>query len=170
MNILRMCIIIFFARVIDVSLATFVTILTVKGKRALATIIGFIDVLIWFLVVKEALNTDIKSIWIAFSYAGGYALGTFIGTTLSNKLIDGKISAQVIINSDSINEVEKIRKAGFAVSQIDCTGKDNAKKLMLFIELDKKHLDDLKDIINKIDKDAFMVINETKYVLNGFFK
>lgn len=170
MNILQMCIIIFFARVIDVSLATFVTVLTVKGKRALATIIGFIDVLIWFLVVKEALNTDIKSIWIAFSYAGGYALGTFIGTTLSNKLIDGKISAQVIINSDSINEVEKIRKAGFAVSQIDCTGKDNAKKLMLFIELDKKHLDDLKDIINKIDKDAFMVINETKYVLNGFFK
>ena len=170
MNILRMCIIIFFARVIDVSLATFVTVLTVKGKRALATIIGFIDVLIWFLVVKEALNTDIKSIWIAFSYAGGYALGTFIGTTLSNKLIDGKISAQVIINSDSINEVEKIRKAGFAVSQIDCTGKDNAKKLMLFIELDKKHLDNLKDIINKIDKDAFMVINETKYVLNGFFK
>ena len=170
MNILRMCIIIFFARVIGVSLATFVTVLTVKGKRALATIIGFIDVLIWFLVVKEALNTDIKSIWIAFSYAGGYALGTFIGTTLSNKLIDGKISAQVIINSDSINEVEKIRKAGFAVSQIDCTGKDNAKKLMLFIELDKKHLDDLKDIINKIDKDAFMVINETKYVLNGFFK
>ena len=170
MNILRMCIIIFFARVIDVSLATFVTVLTVKGKRALATIIGFIDVLIWFLVVKEALNTDIKSIWIAFSYAGGYALGTFIGTTLSNKLIDGKISAQVIINSDSINEVEKIRKAGFAVSQIDCTGKDNAKKLMLFIELDKKYLDDLKDIINKIDKDAFMVINETKYVLNGFFK
>lgn len=170
MNILQMCIIIFFARVIDVSLATFVTVLTVKGKRALATIIGFIDVLIWFLVVKEALNTDIKSIWIAFSYAGGYALGTFIGTTLSNKLIDGKISAQVIINSDSINEVEKIRKAGFAVSQIDCTGKDNAKKIMLFIELDKKHLDDLKDIINKIDKDAFMVINETKYVLNGFFK
>ena len=170
MNILRMCIIIFFARVIDVSLATFVTVLTVKGKRVLATIIGFIDVLIWFLVVKEALNTDIKSIWIAFSYAGGYALGTFIGTTLSNKLIDGKISAQVIINSDSINEVEKIRKAGFAVSQIDCTGKDNAKKLMLFIELDKKYLDDLKDIINKIDKDAFMVINETKYVLNGFFK
>ena len=170
MNILQMCIIIFFARVIDVSLATFVTVLTVKGKRVLATIIGFIDVLIWFLVVKEALNTDIKSIWIAFSYAGGYALGTFIGTTLSNKLIDGKISAQVIINSDSINEVEKIRKAGFAVSQINCTGKDNAKKLMLFIELDKKHLDDLKDIINKIDKDAFMVINETKYVLNGFFK
>lgn len=170
MGLLSMCLIIFFARVVDVSLATFVTVLTVKNKRLLATILGFIDVIIWFLVVKEALNTNMKSMWIAFSYAGGYALGTFIGTTLSNKLINGKISAQVIIKNDSIKDVDKIRDAGFAVSQIDCTGKNNVKKLMLFIELDKKHLDDLKSIINNIDKDAFMVINETKYVVNGFFK
>ena len=125
---LVLCLTVFFGRIIDVTLGTIRTLLTVKGKRLIAAAIGFVEVTIWFLVVKEALNTDIKSIWIAFSYAGGYALGTFIGTTLSNKLIDGKISAQVIINSDSINEVEKIRKAGFAVSQIDCTGKDNAKK------------------------------------------
>lgn len=170
MNLLSMCIIIFFARVVDVSLATFVTVLTVKNKRLLATILGFIDVIIWFLVVKEALNTNIKSMWIAFSYAGGYALGTFIGTTLSNKLINGKISAQVVINGNLVDGVNEIREAGFAVSQIDCTGKDNVKKLMLFIELDKKDLDDLKRIVNNVDKDAFMVVNETKYVVNGFFK
>ena len=29
---------------------------------------------------------------------------------------------------------------------------------------------DLKKIINTIDRNAFMVINETKYVVNGFFK
>ncbi len=170
MSLLSMCLIIFFARVVDVSLATFVTVLTVKNKRLLATILGFIDVIIWFLVVKEALSANMKSLWIAFSYAGGYAIGTFIGTTLSNKLINGKISAQVVVKNDSQEDVDKIRDAGFAVSQINCTGKDNVKKLMLFIELDKKHLNDLKNIINNIDKDAFMVINETKYVVNGFFK
>ncbi len=170
MRLLSMCMIIFFARVVDVSLSTIVTVLTVKNKRILATILGFIDVIIWFLVVREALTTNIKSIWIAISYAAGYAIGTFTGTTLSNKLINGKISAQVIMDSDTSNEVDKIRDAGFAVSQIDCTGKDGIKKLMLFIELDKKHLNDLRSIINEIDKDAFMVINETKYVVNGFFK
>ena len=40
----------------------------------------------------------------------------------------------------------------------------------IFIEVDKRHLDDLKKIINTIDRNAFMVINETKYVVNGFFK
>lgn len=170
MKILSICLIIFFARIVDVSLSTIVTVLTVKSKRVLATILGFIDVIIWFLVVREALTTNIKSIWIAISYAAGYAIGTFIGTTLSNKLINGKVSMQVILDEKNEEKINEIRDKGFAVSQVNCTGKDNTNKLMLFIELDKKHLDDLKNIINKIDENAFMVINETKYVVNGFFK
>lgn len=170
MKILSICLIIFFARIVDVSLSTIVTVLTVKSKRVLATILGFIDVIIWFLVVREALTNNIKSIWIAISYAAGYAIGTFIGTTLSNKLINGKVSMQVVLDEKNESKINEIRDKGFAVSQVNCTGKDNTNKLMLFIELDKKHLDDLKNIINKIDESAFMVINETKYVVNGFFK
>jgi uncharacterized protein YebE (UPF0316 family) len=168
--LLSLCLKIFFVRIIDVSLGTIVTVLTVKNKRLLATILGFIDVIIWFLVVKEALNTNIKSLWIAVAYAGGYATGTFIGTTLSNTFINGKISVQVVLKNTVTQEINKIRDAGFAVSQIDCIGKDNVKKQMLFIEVDKKHLNDLKNVINDIDKNAFMVVNETKYVVNGFFK
>lgn len=168
--LLSLCVKIFFARIIDVSLATFVTVLTVKGKKVVATIIGFIDVIIWFLVVKEALNTELKSMWIALSYAGGYAAGTYIGTTLSQKLIKGKISVQVVLDYATKSEIENIREAGYAVSEIQCTGKDDAKKIMLFIEVDKKHLNDLKERIGKIDKNAFIIVNETKYVENGFFK
>lgn len=170
MSLFLLCTKIFIARIIDVSLATFVTILSVKGKRFVATILGFIDVIVWFLVVKEALNTNINSIWIALSYAGGYATGTFIGTTLSQKLIKGKISVQVILDHASKKEIEKIREAGYAVSEVSCTGKDNAKKLMLFIEVDKKNLNDLKRKIKLIDNNAFIIVNETKYVENGFFK
>ncbi len=170
MQLFLLCVKIFIARIVDVSLATFVTVLTVKGKRLTATLIGFVDVIIWFLVVREALNTKMDSMWIALSYAGGYAAGTFIGTTLSNVLIKGKISVQIVLDYLPVTEIDKIRGAGFAVSQIECTGKDNKKKLMLFIEVDKKNLKDLKKVITKIDKNAFMVINETKYVENGFFK
>lgn len=170
MSLVTLCIKIFFFRIIDVSLGTFVTILTVKGKKVIATIIGFIDVLIWFIIVKEALNTGIKSLWIAFSYAGGYAIGTYLGATLSSKLINGKISVQVVFNNLLEKETDEIRDAGYAVSQIECIGKNNSKKTMLFIEVDKKHLKSLTNIIKSIDKNAFMIINETKYVENGFFK
>lgn len=170
MELFILCIKIFIARIIDVSLATFVTILTVKNKKIIATIIGFIDVIIWFLVVKEALNTSANSIWIALSYAGGYAIGTYTGTTLSHLLISGKVLVQVILNCDCKNKIDEIRNKGYAVSQVNAKGKNNADKLMLFIEVDKKHINNLSNIIKKIDNKAFIIVNETKYVENGFFK
>lgn len=170
MGLLSLCLKIFFVRIIEVSLGTIVTVLTVKNKRIIATILGFIDVIIWFMVVREALMTGVKSIWIALSYAGGYAIGTFLGTTMSNKLINGKISMQVILDDLPKEKIDIIRNKGYAVSQVDCTGKDNSKKLMLFIEVDNKKVDDLQTIIKKIDKNAFMIVNETKHVVNGFFK
>ena len=170
MSLFILCTKIFIARIVDVSLATFVTVLTVKGKRLVATIFGFIDVIIWFLVVKEALNTNTSSIWIALSYAGGYATGTFIGTTLSHKLIEGKVLVQVVLDSNIKGEVDKIRNYGYAVSEVRAKGKDNTDKLMLFIEVDKRNLNSLSNVIKSIDKNAFIIVNETKYVENGFFK
>ena len=87
MELLFLCLKIFFIRICDVSLGTVRMIVTVKGKTLLASLIGFIEVLIWFLVVKEALNTDSTSIFVALSYAGGYATGTLVGGTLSKKFI-----------------------------------------------------------------------------------
>lgn len=168
MNIISLCIKIFFFRIIDVSLGTFVTILTVKNKGLIATIIGFIDVMIWFLIVKEALNTNVESIWIAISYASGYAVGTYIGTYLSNKLINGKISVQVVTSNYNISNT--LRSKGYAVSELDCKGKNEDKKAMLFIEVDKKRLSHLNKIIKNFDKKAFIVVNETKLVENGFFR
>ena len=170
MNLIKLCLEIFFFRIIDVTLATFSTILTVKNKRIASTIIGFIDALIWFFIVKEAINTKIPSLWIAFSYASGYAIGIFVGTTLSNKFINGLLLVQVVLDKKHEKDVDKIRNDGFAVSQINCIGKNKSKKVMLFIELEKKRFNNLKKIINKIDDKAFIIINDTKYVTNGFFK
>ena len=169
MNLTKLCLEIFLFRIIDVTLATFGTVLTVKNKRIASMIIGFIDALIWFFVVKEAISTKIPSLWIAFSYAGGYAIGIFIGTTLSNKLINGLLLVQVVLDKANEKSIDKIRDNGFAVSQINCVGKDKSKRLMLFIEVEKRKLNNLKNVINKIDDSAFMIVNDTRYVTNGFF-
>ncbi len=170
MSLITLCIKIFIFRIIDVTLATFSTVLTVKNKRVASTIIGFIDALIWFFIVKEAINTKVDSLWIAISYASGYAIGIFIGTTLSNKYINEFLLVQVILDKKYKKSIEIIRDNGFAFSQIDCVGKNNSKKMMLFIELEKRYFNNLKKTINEIDKNAFVIINSTKYVTNGFFK
>ena len=170
MPLFFLCLEVFFARIIDVSLGTFRTIITVKGKSLYAALIGFFEVLVWFLVVKEALNTTETGIWIGSSYALGFATGTYIGSVLSQKLIKGKLSVQVITSSHNDTLIDAIRDAGYAVSVMDIDGKNKAEdKYMLFIEIDDYKLEKLQAIIRQKDKRAFLVVNETKYVQNGYF-
>jgi uncharacterized protein YebE (UPF0316 family) len=165
-----LCIKIFLVRIVDVSLGTIRTIVTVKDKKLQASIIGFFEVLVWFLIVKEALNTDNTSIWIAIFYALGFATGTYIGTYLSNKYIKGNFGIQVITSSRDKNLVNIIRNEGYAVTVIDIKGHDKSKrKYMLFIEIDKNRFNHLQNVIKKLDPKAFIVVNETKYVQNGYF-
>lgn len=165
------CLKIFLARIVDVSLGTIRTVLVVKGKNITPAIVAFFEVLIWFVVAREALNTDLNSILIPIFYALGYATGTYIGTFITSKVVDGLIGVQVITKSTNNKMLKEMRNQGFGVSVVDLKkNNDNHKKDMLIIELNKKRLKELTHIIRTNDPDAFVVINETKYVQNGLLK
>lgn len=168
MEIFLMCIKIFGARLIDVSLGTFRTINTVKGKDFVAALIGLIEITVWFLIVKEALNTDNNSIWIVISYALGFSVGTYIGGKISKKFIKSNLEVQVILSSKDDNIVKKVRDEGYGVTAIEVNESTN-EKYMLYIQIKNKSFEHLKKIIKQLDKNAFIVVNETKYVENGYF-
>lgn len=168
---LKLCIGIFFARLIDVSLGTVRTILSVKGKTILATVIAFFEVLIWFLVAREALNTDINSLWIPLSYSLGFATGTLLGIVISKHFISGLMCVQVITKKNNEALINAIRQNGYGLSIVSLNNDyDEIKKEMLIIELNKKSLKRLVSIIKKVEPSAFLMINETKVVQNGFIK
>jgi len=169
---LLLCLKIFFARIIDVTLGTIRTVLVVRGRRFTPAFIAFFEVLIWFLVAREALTTDVTSILIPICYAAGYATGTYIGGFISNNFVDGLIGVQVTTKTSKVKKMlEEIRKAGFGASAIDLKNpQDNEDKTMLMIQLNKSKLKTLTHIVRSNDPDAFVVINETKYAQNGLIK
>ena len=168
MALFLMCIKIFFARLIDVSLGTFRTINTVKGRDLAASLIGIVEITVWFLVVKEALNTDNNSIWIVFSYALGFSVGTYIGGKISKIFIKSNLEVQVVLSNKNDKIVEKIREEGYGVTVIEVKG-NNDSKYMLYIQIRNNSLEKLKNIVRKLDNKAFIVVNDTKYVENGYF-
>ena len=164
-----LCLKIFFVRILDVSLGTIRTMFVVRGKKLISSIIGFFEILVWFLVVKEALQTESNSIFIAISYSLGFATGNYIGALLSDKLITGNVSVQVFTNNNNLEKI--LREHGYGVSSVVYTGyEEEAHKHMLFINIDKKKEKALRELIKKKDKEAFIIVNETKYVENGYFK
>ena len=165
-----LCLKVFFGRFIEVTLSTMNTIYIVKGKKIVATIVGFIDILIWFLIVKEALNTPEDSIWIALSYAGGYAIGTYFGSVFASVFIKGTTQVHIVTKNIENKVTDAIKENGYGASIVPCYGLNSEEQsLMIYAQVDNKKIKDFKKLIKKIDPNAFVTITESKDNLNGFF-
>ncbi len=163
------CLLIFGVRIVDVSLGTLRTVLVVRGKRLVGACIGFIEVLVWFLIVSKALAGENSSLWVAIAYSGGFSAGTFVGSWLEEKLAIGSSSVNVITRGLRYDLVELLRDKGFGVSTINCQGRDS-ENLMLLIEVDRKKTKTVRDIINNTAPDSFVTISDTKQIINGYFR
>lgn len=170
MEIVLLCLKVFLGRFIEVTLATLNTIYIVKGKRVTATILGFIDIIIWFLIVKEALNTPENGVWLAISYAGGYAVGTYFGSYLASVVIKGTTQIQVITKNVDNIVTEAIKNNGYGASIVKCHGLLNEdESLMIYAQVDNKRVNEFKKLVNSTDPSAFVTITESKEILNGYF-
>ncbi len=171
MQLFCLCIKIFFARILDVSIGTTRTMLMVKGKTVIMVILAFFEVFIWFLIAREALVTDIKSILVPISYSLGYATGTLIGSYISNTFIKGIVGVQVVVEKDNQQLLKSIRKHGYRVSIIDLKDDfEGNKRDMMYFQINHRNLKKLIALVKKYDEKAFIVVNDTKAVQNGFIK
>lgn len=165
------CLKIFCGRLLDVSIGTIRTIFSVKGKRLVASFLAFFEVLIWYYVARSALNTTLNNILIPISYSLGYATGTYIGTSLSKIIIKGNTSVQIITSHATKENLDLIRRSGYAVTTIDVFDSyDNTKKKLLLMEVQNSSLKKLNELINSIDNKAFITYKETQNIYNGFLK
>lgn len=164
-----LCIKIFFARILDVTLGTVRTVQAVKGRTLVAGLIAFFEVVIWFLIVREALQSE-ASIWVVIAYSGGYATGTMLGTLISQKCINSIISVEVITSKATPESIDLIRRRGYGISVFETVNNLSEPKHMLLITLNSKNLKDLKKILYDIDPKAFVVVDELKVVHNGYIK
>lgn len=161
MSLLLTCIKIFFARILDVSLNTIRTTFVIKGKTFIVALIAFVEITIWLLVARTAINVELN-LWIVLSYSGGYTMGTILGTTFINKFV--KTNMELIVISTKIKNTKKIKDKNFGVSILN---KDKNKTILL-IETSKKRLDELTTLLKKLDNEAFITIKETKTIINGY--
>ena len=161
------CIKIFFARLLDVSINTFRTMIMMRGKKLISSLLAFLEVFVWFYAARTALTTEVHGLYLPISYSLGYATGSFIGMFLSEKFIKGVLGVQIITKKNTNSLIKAIKNKNIGVSEIKLSSKN---KTMLYIQIKSNKLEILKEIVSKYDKEAFITITETKYVTNGWVK
>lgn len=156
---------IFACRICDVSLDTMRVIFAIRGKRGIAAVLGFFMALIWIFAVGNAIK-HLDSIWHILGYAGGYAMGTFVGITIERALAYGVATVRVVSQHSGVEIAEALRSRGYGVTEFPGFGRDGVVEIVDCV-VQRSHLDEVVAIIAKWDDDAFVTVEEPKVLRGG---
>lgn len=160
-NPVLFALVIFFARIVDVSLGTLRTILVFRAYRALASSIGFIEVLVWVLAASQVLK-NLDAWYLAVAYAGGFAVGNWVGISLEAKLAVGSELVRAVSRSPDVALARALRAADYDVTEITARGDDGSAVEVLLIVTRRRSLKRLLALIDEVDPEAVYTISDVK--------
>ena len=146
---------IFFGRIADVSLGTIRINFIIRHKKIFAALVGFIEVTIFIFVAARVIQDINNNIYGIFAYGAGFAAGTVIGMTISDRLSRDLISIN-IISKNSSDSIEKLlRDGGFGATCYDGVGRDGKVKIINVI-CKQNFMPKLSRIVFTEDPSAFL--------------
>lgn len=159
---------IFFARVSDVTLATIRTLMVVQGRRLQAALIGFFEVSIYVTALSKVVSSLDDPLKL-LSYALGFACGNYFGITIENKIALGSLAAQIILKSSNNKElIGVLREKGFGVTVLVGEGLEGPREV-LNVVINRKDLENLKKTVYEYDERAFITVNNINPISGGYF-
>ncbi len=153
---------IFTARIFDVSLGTIRIIFVSKGFKNIAPFIGFLEILIWIIAITRVMqNLDN---WVCYvAYAAGFATGNYVGMVIDEKLALGYEMVRVITKRDAFDLVAALRKKGYGTTMVNAEG-SQGEVAVVYIIIKRKQIRNVVEIISKYNSKAFYTIEDIRFV------
>ncbi len=151
---------IFLARIIDVSMGTIRIIFVIQGNHKMAPVVGFFESLIWLLAISQIMvNVDNFATYIAF--AAGFASGTFVGIKIEEKLAIGKVLVRVITRVEAQLLIEFLNRHDFYFTNVPAEGRFGKVNVLFFV-INCERLPVVLNAIKKYNPKAFYTIESVK--------
>jgi uncharacterized protein YebE (UPF0316 family) len=162
-----MPVLIFLARICDVSIGTLRIIFVSKGKRNIAPILGFFEVLIWITAISKIMeNLDHYINYVA--YAAGFATGNFIGMIIEEKLAMGILMVRIFAHEKGPELVMTLNQNGYGATEIEARGA-RKKVHLIYTIVQRNEIDKVLGVINAFNPRAFYTIEDIRSVNEGIF-
>jgi uncharacterized protein YebE (UPF0316 family) len=158
---------IFIARVADVSLGTVRVIFVSRGLKYLAPIVGFFEIIIWLLAIGQIMR-NLSNPVCYIAYAGGFAMGNYVGICIAEKLSLGVVLIRVVAKIDALPLVEHLKAKNYGVTSVDGHGTSGEVKVVFTI-VHRREAPSVVESIKKFNPQAFYSIEEVGFVEKGIF-
>jgi uncharacterized protein YebE (UPF0316 family) len=158
---------VFGARVLDVTLGTMRIIYISRGKRQLAPVLGFIEVFIWIAMVSQIVHSA-NNVVAYLAYAAGFAAGNYIGMLIEDRLAIGTQFMRIIVSQGADELASHLSAAGYGVTQVDGRGATGPVKL-IYTVAKRKDMSTVLAVIHQTHPHAFLSIEDVRSTQEGIF-
>jgi uncharacterized protein YebE (UPF0316 family) len=161
--------VIFFGKILEVSVATLRMVLINRGERIKGACIAFFDILLWLIITGTVLEGFKEDPLRMVVFALAFAVGNYLGSWLENKLAFGLSSIQIIVpeSPKSVQLAETLRDHHFAVTVIKGTGR-NGNRELLILHLRRKRIGEAVRLINSTFPGAVIAVNDSAKLRGGY--
>lgn len=166
-NWLVLPLIIFLARMSDVTLGTLRHIMMARGMRRIVPVLGFVEVLIWIVVVAQVMK-NLNNVLCYFAWAAGFACGTMVGMRIDARLALGNQILRLITPKDPTTVLDSLKSAEIGYTLIEGTGSQGPVHIILAV-VRRKDLNNILGRVLEILPDAFYSLEDIRDVRKGVF-
>jgi uncharacterized protein YebE (UPF0316 family) len=160
-------VLIFLARICDVTLDTLRIIYVSRGMKFLAPAIGFVEVLIWLVAITQIFK-NLSNPVCYVAYAGGFAMGNLIGILIEEKMAIGTVVIRIITQKDAEVLIDRLKESRYGVTHVDAQGAMGQVKI-IFTIVKRKAINSVLEIVRGCNPLAFYTIEDVRSVRKGVF-
>lgn len=166
MEVVIWAFIIFFLRVANIALGTVRMLLVVRGERPLASIVSFVEALL-FLVALGKVVQDLTNIPNVLAYCAGFAVGTWAGMVVEGRLALGYMRVHIVSLQKARGIASSLRKEGYGVTEMTGRGREGRVGIIEVV-VRRKDVPSITSTVTGVDGEAFISMEEAKGIFRGF--
>lgn len=158
---------IFVVRVLSISMDTLRFMLTMRGKQAIAWILGFVSTVLYVLTFNAVLK-DLSNPLALISYSAGFATGNVVGMLIERKLAMGFTNMTIINKKNGFEIIQALRAQDFAVTEIPGQGMDGPVVIGQLV-VRRRDIPKIEKLVMETDPETFITIEEITPLRSGYW-
>ncbi len=160
-------ILIFLSRLGDVTMATLRHIFISKGLKKIVPILGFFEVLIWLVAMRQVFS-HLDNVACFIAWAAGFSAGTYLGMYIEERLAIGTQIIRIITNEPIDALINEFKNNHQGITIVDGQGVMGPVKLIFtIVKRTNKQL--VLGLIHTHTPSAFYSIEDVKNSEHGVF-
>lgn len=164
---LIMPLLIFFARIADVTLGTMRIVFVARGNKLIAPLLGFFEVFIWIIAIGQIME-HANNLLCYFFYALGFATGNYVGLLLEERLAIGMQVVRVITQHHGEEIVQALSAHNYGATRVEGQGVSGSVNL-IYCVVQRKELESVRELIRGVHPQIFYSVEDIRSASAGIF-